>query len=180
MKIVLATPIYPPEIAELAPYVKELAKQLSKNHKVTIVTYGCIPEKIEGVKIVTANKNQPLPIRLISYTLSLWKESKTADITLAQNGASVELPLVIISFLAHRPIILSIGDISAHERASRSLFLGLIEKFAVKRSKKIIYDMPKKRPIIYPFEERKEKEWNEYSSSWSEHLKNLEKIIKNE
>src|SRR3989344_9051256 len=40
MKIVLATALYPPDIAPPAPYVKELATRLAANHEVTIVTYG--------------------------------------------------------------------------------------------------------------------------------------------
>ena len=179
MKIIIATPLYPPEISGTATYVKELAKHLSGKHEVIIVAYGHIPEKVNGVKIYTINKNRPIFIRLVAYTLSLWQIYRGVDIIYSQNGASVELPIIIVSIFTGIPIVFSISDIMAHERASRGGILGFIENLALKKSVSIVKNFPIKKPIIYPFEPKNKNEWDKYESSWTEHINSLEKIFKN-
>lgn len=170
MKIALATPLYPPDIAPPAPYVKELAIRLSEDHQVTIVAYTHIPEEVREVRIVAVSKQQPLFIRLFLYTLALWKEARRADIVYAQNGASVELPLAIVSFLTRTPILLRIGDSKAHEHASRSRIYGAIERFASKRVRAVISDTPLLRPEILPFEDRPIAAFAAFESSWLSHM----------
>ena len=60
MKIVLATPLYPPDTEPTALYC-ELAKRLGqeKHHQVTIVTYGA-PRTNTWVAIIAVDKNKPL------------------------------------------------------------------------------------------------------------------------
>ena len=130
MKIILATPLYPPEISNTASYVKELAKILSSKHEIIVLTYGYMPEKVRGVRIYTINKNKPLPVRLFLYFLALWQISKGTDIIYAQNGASVELPIAIISMLRRIPVVLSFSDSEAYLRASQKGIMRFIEKIA--------------------------------------------------
>ena len=74
MKIVIATPLYPPEIAESAIYSKKISELLTKEgNETTVITYTKIPEEIVGVKIISINKQMPLPIRLFVYTKKLLK-----------------------------------------------------------------------------------------------------------
>ena len=177
MKILIATPLYPPDIAEPAPYVKEVAKRLAGSHEVTIVTYGRLPEKVRGARIVAIDKYRPLPIRLIAYTLALWRAARKADIIYAQNGASVELPAGLVALLSRRPLIFRIGDKVAHEHAAKNSLLRSIERFAMRRARKIQEGAPKKRPVIFPFEETPKTEWDEYNKSWDVHLKELQNIF---
>lgn len=71
MKIVLATPLYPPDIAAPALYVKELAKRIATLHDVTIVAYANLPETMPEVRMIAVSKRQPLPLRLLTYFAAL-------------------------------------------------------------------------------------------------------------
>lgn len=117
MKIVIATPLYPPDLAEPAIYVKELAARLRTLHDVTVVTYAYIPKKIEGVHIVTTSKQRPLFVRLLFYTFSLLRASRGADILYAQSGSSVGLPAIIVHFLRRIPLIVHVIEDEAWKRA---------------------------------------------------------------
>ncbi len=184
MKVVVATPLYPPDIAEPAPYVKELARRLSKEPessktggqsqtKLVIVTYGSLPEKIDGVDIITVNKNQPLLVRLLMYTFTLLKAVREADVIYMQNGASVELPTVIASYLTMEPLVVHMSDQRAHEHARQSTFYRAIEHLATSRAHTIITDMPLTKPEVLPFKTTPPHELEAYEASWDTHIRTL-------
>ncbi len=177
MKIVLATPLYPPDIAEPAPYVKELAKRLSQKHEITIVAYGRLPEEVQGVRIIAVDKRRPLVLRLFRYTFALWSALRKADVIYAQNGASVELPVAIIVFFTRRPLVIGLGDRAAHEVAKKNFIRRTIERFAMKKAWSIVTDMPLERPEILPFGSRPDEALAAYETSWRTHLHNLEKTF---
>ncbi len=164
MKIVLATPLYPPDIAEPAPYIKELAKRLSTLHEVTIVTYGRLPEKIPGVSIVAVDKRQPIIPRLRAYWSALRRAAKDAHVVYAENGASVELPVFFIS--SH--LIFHIGDKKAHGRTKHNLLRYLLEKLVCTRARTVLKGSPLPRPEIIPFE--KPPALDAYEASWQSHM----------
>ncbi len=177
MRIVLATPLYPPEIAEPAPYVKELAKRLGKLHEVTVVAYARLPEKVPGVRIVEVDKHHSLPVRLFSYFFALRGVARHADIVYAMNGASVELPAAFVATLSRVPLIFCIADPAAHTRAQSRVLLRLIERFVSARAKHVITDLPCPRPEILPLEPYPEKEMTAYEASWTAHLSTIERIL---
>jgi hypothetical protein len=177
MKIVLATPLYPPDIAPPAPYVKELAKRLVAGHQVTLVTYGKLPEQVAGVKIIAIPKSQMLSVRLFKYTSVLLKEARKADVVYAQNGASVELPLLLISFLTATPIVLCFGDAAAHTRALSRPILRFLERTVSARAKSLVHSVPPPRPIILPLEPRPEQELLAYEMAWRDHTDKLERLF---
>jgi len=123
MRIVIATPLYPPDIAEPAPYAKELARRLSEDHSVTVVLFGRLPEEVPRVSFVTVDKRVWLPIRLFRYLKALWSVTKDADILYALDGASVELTAGLLSLVRRVPIIINQGDQDANEWAERKLVL---------------------------------------------------------
>lgn len=177
MRILIASPLYPPDIAEPAPYTKECARRLGGHHSVTIVTYGNFPEKIPGVRIVHTSKRRPLPVRLFIYTLVLLKEAIQADVIYAQNGASVELPAVIVSFVTNTPLYGHIADQSAHEHAKKSFVLRFVEKFFFARARKVIPYQPLARPEILPFKPRPDAELTMFENIWQNHIVALEREL---
>lgn len=174
MKIVLATALYPPDIAEPASYVKTLAKHLTASHTVTIVTYGHIPEKIPGVRIIATAKSYVLPVRLLLYTISLFRAGREADLLYMQNGASVELPVAIVSIFTRIPVFIRFGDTSAHVWAQKHFLRRLVENFVSKKGYSVTAPNPLARPEILPFDEYPAKEFQNYENSWKEHLVALE------
>jgi len=177
MKIVLATPLYPPDIAEPAPYIKELAKRLSKQHEVTILAYGSYPEKVDGVRIFTVSKRRSRPVRIIQYTLALFIATLRADVVVAENGPSTEVPVGLVARLTKKPLIVHIGDRDAHARAAKDTRLQRFERFVLSQAKSVILDMPLPRPEIFPFENFPTSAMSMYESSWDEHLKKLEQQL---
>ena len=189
MKIVMATPLYPPDIAEPAPYTKHLAELFCDKETVTVVTYGRLPEQVHGVRIVAVDKRSPLPLRLVRYFFALLFASRQADILYAQNGASVELPAGIVSLLTRTPLILSTYDDVARKRAGESGLLGMMFRFAAKRAHVVIWNEAKEsahvravvrplpRPEILPFRQHDEAAEKEYAASWEKHVAVLMEIF---
>lgn len=177
MKIVLASPLYPPDVAWPAPYIKELAERLAPKHEVVVVAYGHLPERVAGARIMTTDKRRPLPLRLASFTLAFWRAARSADLIYAENGASVEMPLALVSLLTRTPIIMHLGDERASEKAAKSLVLHVIEKIAQAHAKKVLADSPAPRPEILPFDPYPTSAMAAYEASWVKHLETLEDLF---
>lgn len=200
MKILIATPLYPPDIAEPAPYVKELATRLKDEHSVTILAYNHIPEEIPGVRIVVVEKNQPLVIRLFHYIYSLYKEAKVSDCIYVQNGPSTEFPLILVTPFVHAPFVLRLGDETALSYAARDRFHAKLLKWAMRIShivithressvhnellaspmpEKNVHDIkrPHPRPEILPFREFPTDTMEAYEASWETHVRELVHIF---
>lgn len=178
MKIVIATPLYPPDIAPSAQYVKELAKRLVKRgYSITIIAYARIPEKVPGAQILTVNKNRPLPLRMFAYLFALWRAARATDIIYAQNGPSVELPIAFVSLAIRTPIIVGISDKDAYKRTRENMILKFINNFIINRARKTITDMPMERPEILPFTAQPTREQETYRLSWENHIRALIQIF---
>ena len=170
MKIVIATPLYPPDIEPTAVYVKELARRLAHiGEEVTVATYGRLPEPIPGVRIIGVDKRAGLLTRLINFRHALNKAAQDADVVYIENGPSVELPVALSSFRGK--IILHLGDPAAHAYAQKKFLRGLIEGRVAKRARSVISDSPLIKPEILPFAPAPD--MAPYEASWSEHLGDL-------
>ena len=180
MRILIASPLYPPDIAEPAPYIKELARRLSDTHSVTIATYAKFPERVDGVKIIYTSKGRPLPLRLAAFTYLLWKAAREADVMYAENGPSVELPVAIVALLTNTPLYVHLGDQAAHGRAQKHFVIRTIERFFLLQAKQTVPHSPLSRPEILPFEARPNKELANFEQSWQEHISILKNILKHE
>jgi glycosyltransferase involved in cell wall biosynthesis len=119
VKIVLATPVYPPEIGGPATYTKELALRLKEQHEITIVAYASTSEVIPDTTLFVASKRRPLPLRLLKFTSDLFKASRGADVIYVQNAMAAGLPAVIVSGLRRIPLVLKFVGDEAWERASQ-------------------------------------------------------------
>ncbi|MBI4065766.1 glycosyltransferase family 4 protein [Candidatus Kaiserbacteria bacterium] len=119
MRIVLATPVYPPEIGGPATYTKELALRLRDKHEIIIVAYASTSEIIEGVTLFVASKRRPLPIRILKYAYDLFRASRGADVIYVQNAMAAGLPAVLIGMLRRIPVVLKFVGDEAWERASQ-------------------------------------------------------------
>ncbi|KND48435.1 MAG: glycogen(starch) synthase [Parcubacteria bacterium C7867-005] len=119
MKIVIATPIYPPEIGGPATYTKELCERLHSEHSITVVAYTDVQEAFSGTKLVAVSKNRPLPIRLIKYFIAVWKVSEGADLIYVQNAMAAGLPVALVSIFRKIPFVLKFVGDEAWERATQ-------------------------------------------------------------
>lgn len=119
MKIILATPVYPPEIGGPATYTKELATRLKSKHEIVVVAYASTSEIIPGTTLFVASKRRPLPVRLLKFTFDLFRASRGADVIYVQNAMAAGLPAVIVGMLRNIPVVLKFVGDEAWERASQ-------------------------------------------------------------
>ncbi len=173
MKIVLATPLYPPDIAPPAQYVKELAKRLSAAHEVTLVVYGRLPEEVPGVRSVAVDKRLPLPLRLISYFFALAHAARGADVVYLQNGPSVELPATLLAPFLRAQLYFHYGDGAAHHYAQKHFWRRTIEGFVARRAG-LIDDTPGQKPEILPLEAPPTAALALWEEAWKRHTTMLE------
>lgn len=178
MRILLLSPLYPPDIAESAHYVKELARRLSGDYEISVLTYGHLPEKVAGVKIRAIDKRRSLPLRLLLYTAVLLRKSSRADVIFAGNGPSVEFPLLVASFFTKAKILLHVGDRAAHDYASRHFLRRWIERAAFSLGEKIIEEIPLPRPEINPLKPYPDTAFKEYERSWEKHEEMLHRLFR--
>ncbi len=125
MKIIIAIPLYPPEIDPLANYAKKLAEQLAENNQVTVLAYTGKTLPVKNFNLITIDKDQPLLLRLWRFTWQLLKLAETADLIIAQNAVAAGLPAIIAKRLRRRPVIINFSEDEAWKRA---LALGFTEK----------------------------------------------------
>lgn len=179
MKIAIATALYPPDTAPTALYVKELAMRLKDRHEITVITYGHIPEEIEGVRIMVVQKRMMLPIRLARFTFALWNVLSDTDVLYVENGPSVELPVGLAMLFRSCPFVVHIGDKAAHTHASQKPLRRNLEKLGFRKAQTTIENMPPEKPEILPFTTTPQSMFDAYESAWNEHTKLLERTFKN-
>ena len=120
MKILLATPIYPPEIGGPATYTKELCERLSPKHEITVVAYTDTKDAFPNTRLISITKHQPLLKRLIKYTWAIWKIGKKFDVIYVQNAMAAGLPVAIVARLLKVPFVLKFVGDEAWERATQN------------------------------------------------------------
>ena len=191
MRILLVTPLYPPDIVEPALYIKELARRLSQNHTVSILAYGHIPELIPNVKITTVEKSAMLPVRLIYFLCALFKHMHDVDVVYVQNGTSVELPILVTTFFKKMRIILGLNDQSSFVHSQKNFFLKILLTHTIMRASAVIANdspfvgkeithiikKPNIRPEILPFEEFPKNAFERYEDSWKRHIIELTSLF---
>lgn len=191
MRILLVTPLYPPDIAEPAQYIKELARRLSENHAVSVLVYGHIPEPVPNVKITAIEKSAMLPVRLIRFFCALLKHMHHTDVVYVQNGPSVELPILFASFFTKRRIVLGLNDQASLTHSQKNFFLKILLAHTMMRANTIIahdnsfvgkemahtIKKPNTRPEILPFEAFPKNALEQYEDSWKKHITELTSLL---
>lgn len=177
MKVTIVSPLFPPDVAESAVYVKELATRLSKLHEVEVLTYGHLPEAVTGVSVHAVDKRTPVLFRLLSFTRALMKALRTSDALIIQNGPSVELPLVIARWFSRTPYVFYISDESAHSYAHRRALRKTLQTTACAHACTTLRGLPLPRPEKLPFREIPQNIIEAYEASWADHIEKLNRHL---
>jgi glycosyltransferase involved in cell wall biosynthesis len=119
MKIILATPIYPPEIGGPATYTKELVQRLHEKHEITVVALTNNESEMPGSKLIPIDKQGTLPIRLWKFFVAMYQQADKADVLYVQNAMAAGLPTVIAAKLRRKPVVLKFVGDEPWERASQ-------------------------------------------------------------
>ncbi|VAW33210.1 hypothetical protein MNBD_CPR01-311 [hydrothermal vent metagenome] len=99
MKIVIATPLYPPELGGPATYAKILFEELPKQGiEVELVKFGDV-------------RHLPKIVRHIAYFLRVRRALARADVALALDPVSVGLPTCVAAWTLRKPFVVKVvGD----------------------------------------------------------------------
>ncbi len=118
MKLVIATPLYPPDIGGPATYAALLSKGLvEKGHTVSLVKFGDV-------------RHLPKIIRHIAYYYHVAHALKSADIVLALDPVSVGLPVCIAARRMKKPMVVKIvGDYAWEQGMQRFGISMSLDKF---------------------------------------------------
>ena len=140
-KIVIATPLYPPEIGGPATYAKLLQ------------------ERLPGVEIIKFSDVRHLPklVRHIAYFFKCWRLARTADVVYALDTVSVGLPVALAAKCAGKKFVVRVpGDyaweqarqrfgvsdeLDAFQKKSYGLqvgFLRAVQRFVVRTAKAVV------------------------------------------
>lgn len=173
MRITVVTPLFPPDTAPLAGYTKELLHRLSKTYELQAVVYGTHPEHVAGVSFSCVDKRTGLFRRLIEMTQLLRSLARTTDVFIVENGASVELPILIVSLMWHTPYIFHTGDTDAHAHESRHPLRRVLVSLVEKRARAVLSTVPPEKPEILPLEEHPTHALKEWDKAWNVHVREI-------
>ena len=99
MKVLIVTPLYPPEIGGPATYTAALKRHLgSLGFNLTILPFSRV-------------RVYPKVFRHLLFTYQIWKKSKGVDLVYAQDPVSVGFPVFLACRLRKKKFILRINEI---------------------------------------------------------------------
>ncbi|HEY0010298.1 MAG TPA: glycosyltransferase [Candidatus Paceibacterota bacterium] len=119
MKVLVATPLYPPQIGGPATYAARIERELpAKGIAVTMLPFSSVAMKTRIV-------------RHALYFLGILRKARGADVVYALDSTSVGIPALIAAKLCYRPLVVRIGGIGSWERAvEQSYKIGPPHEFA--------------------------------------------------
>ncbi len=120
MRVIFATPIYPPEVGGPATYTVDLAERMRGEHHITIVTYADHAEPVPSTHLIQISKKQMLPMRLYKFYRALLREAKQADLIYVQNAVAAGWPAIWIGKKLNKPVIVKLVGDEAWERAAQA------------------------------------------------------------
>lgn len=119
MKILLATPVYPPEIGGPATYTVEIVERLHNNHDIKIVALADNPKVLDGASLTTISKKQRIWTRLWKTYKAILKEGKDRDVIYVQNALAAGFPAVLAGKKLGKPVLIKFVGDEAWERSKQ-------------------------------------------------------------
>lgn len=121
MRILLLSPIYPPDIGGPATYAQELSERLTPEHTLTVIAYTTNTAVSYGsARLIQISKSAPLVMRLFAFFRAAYQEGKNADVIYAQNPVAAGLPAVLAGMLIRKPVVIKFVGDEAWERATQA------------------------------------------------------------
>jgi glycosyltransferase involved in cell wall biosynthesis len=104
MRLVLATPLYPPEAGGPATFAKVMEEELPKRgHTVTTIKFGDV-------------RQLPKLVRHAAYGYRVWQAARKGDIVLALDPVSTGLPALLAARLARKKFFVRVAGDYAWEQ----------------------------------------------------------------
>ena len=127
MKLVIATPLYPPDIGGPATYAKILEDELSKQHiAVEVVSFHTV-------------RHLPKGLSHLAYIVKLFRAAHGADVILALDPVSVGFPAALVSIMRNKKFVVKIvGDYAWEQGRQRIAVTDNLDEFVKKPASKFL------------------------------------------
>lgn len=135
MKILIATPIFIPDVGGPATHTEEIAQILVKRgFIVTVVTYSDFNDEedvnVYPFEIIRISRKIPQGIRHLIYFFKLFNNSKNANVIYALDPTATGIPARFTAMLLRKKFLVRIGGDLLWERAAVSeVFRGSMQDF---------------------------------------------------
>lgn len=149
MKILITTPLFPPELHHPAHFSKNLATHLSRHHTVDLLVYSDNPESLLVGKVINIPKKKNLFLKIPIFIKKSYDVLKNADVVILNQAGFFSLLAFLLAKLLSKKIIVKMKEDESGEKKKQfgknytQLKLRLIDamqKFILKRANTIFFD----------------------------------------
>lgn len=110
-RLLIITPIFPPESGGPATYVWSLLPRLARYASVTVICYSAAPSLPKSARIISINPHQPFILRQLRLGWSIFYHALSTDTLYAQGPLVVGLMSTLIGRLLGKRVVLKyVGD----------------------------------------------------------------------
>ena len=144
MRMLIVTPIFPPEIGGPATYSSELSKELvERGHNITVVALADGElVNVPGISVVPVRLGKSTIGRQIRLLRTLYREVGLTELVYCQGGVDVGLGAYFMSRLLHRPFAVKfVGDLSWEPAFGTGRTEKLLEDFLAAPDAGVYYDI---------------------------------------
>lgn len=176
MRLTVVTPLFPPDVHDVASYHKKLVEKLVKDNQVQVVLFGHLPENVPGVLFTTIDKRMQVIVRLWRMFQTLIPFQRKSDWLIVTNGPSTELPVLLLSFFTRTPILLICSDIihqSTVYKIIHTLLCRRVQSTITVSDSLSALTAPEIHPLITVSAETR----TQYERTWQEHLANIRRHL---
>ena len=121
MKVLIVSPLFPPEIGGPSTYIVPLAKGLaSKGHSVKVITLANgHPEEKFGLEVFSVLHGDAMPVRETRLLKSILSMGKGSDVIYALDVAAIGMQCVLAGKILGKPVVVRYAGDTAWEKARR-------------------------------------------------------------
>lgn len=134
MKILLTTPIFPPEIGGPATYTYEVSRRLLKRgHEVRVVTFADAEPEVKDIEVIPVRLNYRLLgslRRQLRLFFTILRAAREMDLLYAQGAVVVGLCSLIVGKLLKKPVAVKfVGDVAWEQAVNTAKTGKSLEEF---------------------------------------------------
>ncbi len=176
MRLTVVTPLFPPDVHDVASYHKDLITRLGTEHTVTVALFGHLPEQVHNVLFITIDKRAGTLTRLWQMFRALLSVRKTTDWFIVTNGPSTELAALALSFFTTKPILLLSSDTITHTGLYASIHSWL--RYRAQGTVTLTGAFGQLlRPEIHPLIPQPAQTEIRYEAAWTNHIATINKYL---
>ena len=146
-KILITTPIFPPEGRGPATYTHQLVSKLAgKQVSAKVITFTQNPVEVEGVEVVSIPTGGGMVGRQTKLIKKIWAMGKNADVIYAQGADVVGLASILVGKLLHKPVVIKVvGDLAVemerdfHKKGILIKWLYFVTRISLNLADKIVF-----------------------------------------